>query len=173
MKLPALNAAAVSPAFSGEKCSPACSHSAKDRKKPCRPAAKTSCTPSPAANAGTRNSPACSSGALVRPRRLPSSTPSAASPASPAASSSQIHTGQPAWRPSSSAYTTATSDPASKTAPGTSGRRAPGSRVSGTNRSPAMSAAAAAGGRRPPAGPRPAGGRWRPADLQSLPDSSN
>ena len=58
MKLPTLNATAVSPAFSGEKCSPACSHSAKAMKKPCIPAKKASCTPIPAANAGTRNSPA-------------------------------------------------------------------------------------------------------------------
>ena len=39
----------------------------------------------------------------------------------------------------------ATSDPASSTAPGTSGRRAPGSLVSGTNRRPAISAQAATG----------------------------
>ncbi len=52
MKVPALNATAVSPALSGEKCSPACSHSAKARKNPCSPAANASCTPSPAANAG-------------------------------------------------------------------------------------------------------------------------
>ncbi len=39
----------------------------------------------------------------------------------------------------------ATSDPASSTAPGRSGRRAPGSRVSGMKRSPAISAQAATG----------------------------
>ena len=63
MKLPTLNATAVIPALSGEKCSPACSHSAKARKKPCMPAKKASCMPIPAAKAGTRNSPARSSGA--------------------------------------------------------------------------------------------------------------
>jgi hypothetical protein len=39
----------------------------------------------------------------------------------------------------------ATSDPASSTAPGRSGRRASGSRVSGTKRSPAINAQAATG----------------------------
>ena len=57
MKLPALNATAVSPAFSGEKCSPACSHSAKARKNPCNPAENAICTPSPAANAGPGTAP--------------------------------------------------------------------------------------------------------------------
>ena len=42
MKLPTLNATAVSPAFSGENCSPACSHSARHKKKPCSPAEKAS-----------------------------------------------------------------------------------------------------------------------------------
>ena len=59
--------------------------------------------------------------------------------------SSHTHAGQPSCRPSSSGYTMATSDPASSTAPGRSGRRAPGSRVSGMKRSPAISAQAATG----------------------------
>ena len=97
-KLPTLNATAVSPAFSGEKCSPTCSHSAKARKNPCMPAKKASCTPSPAANAGIRNSPARSNGAGPsgrRPDRRASSSPSTTSPARPASISSHTHAGQP------------------------------------------------------------------------------
>ena len=98
MKLPTLNATAVRPAFSGEKCSPACSHSAKARKKPCIPAENASWMPSPAANAGTRNSSVRSSGAVLcvrREWRLASSSPSATSPATPAASTNHTQVGQP------------------------------------------------------------------------------
>ena len=106
-KLPALNATAVRPAFSGEKCWPACSHSANAKKKPCMPAKKESWMLSPAANAGMRNSPARSSDSAGRPDcwrllRLASRTLSTARPARPAASSSQVQAGQPSWRPSSS-----------------------------------------------------------------------
>ena len=62
--------------------------------------------PSPAANAGIRNSPRPQQrrGPVGPPlrARLASTRPSATSPASPAASSSQIQAGQPSWRPSSS-----------------------------------------------------------------------
>ena len=95
MKLPTLNATAVSPAFSGEKCWPACSHSAKAMKKPCMPAKKASCTPIPAANAGTRNSPARSSGATEVEVRRASIRPSTTRPATPAAISGHTHAGQP------------------------------------------------------------------------------
>jgi len=94
MKLPTLNATAVRPALSGENCSPACSHNAKARKKPCMPAAKASWMPSPAANAGMRSSPGRSSGATRCPRRR-SSAPTVITPATPAPSSSHTQAGQP------------------------------------------------------------------------------
>ena len=95
MKLPTLKATEVSPAFSGEKCSPICSHSAKVRKKPCMPAANAAWMPSPAANAGIRNSPGRSSGATCWLGRRYSRTPSTPTPARPAASSAHTHAGQP------------------------------------------------------------------------------
>ena len=115
------------------------------RKNPCSPAENAICTPSPAANAGPRNSPARSSGAGPSARRRVSSNPSTPSPPTPPASSTHTQAGQPSCRPSSSGYTIATSEAASSTAPVTSGRRAPGSSVSGKNRSPAISAHAATG----------------------------
>ena len=94
-KLPTLNATAVSPAFSGEKCSPACSHSAKARKKPCMPAKKASWMLIPAAKAGTRNSSVRSNGATERPDGRASNRPSTTRPATPAAISSHTQAGQP------------------------------------------------------------------------------
>src|SRR5215813_5747681 len=109
-KTPALNASAVSPAFSGEKRSPACSQSASMRRKPCRPAANATSTPNPAANAGMPNSRGRSSGAVAagepRPGRIrrprASRTASAAITATPAAINGQVQAGQPSRRPSSS-----------------------------------------------------------------------
>src|SRR5437867_1953309 len=76
MKLPTLKATEVRPAFSGEKCSLICSHSAKARKKPCMPAANAAWMPSPAANAGIRNSPGRRRGATRWLGRRYSRTPS-------------------------------------------------------------------------------------------------
>src|SRR5262245_4091445 len=151
-KQPTLSASAVRPAFSGEKCSPACSQSANIRKKPCRPAPNASSTPSPAANAGMRNSRGRSSGARPpatagpgRARPRASRAASATAAATPAAVGRHDQAGQPYRRPSSSGYTTATRPAASTAAAGRFGRPAAGSRVSGISRLPADSASSATG----------------------------
>src|SRR6185437_2160957 len=85
------------------------------------------------------------SGATPGRWRRISTTPSEVNDATPAASSTKIHAGQPWLRPSSSAYVTATIDATSSPAPTRSGRPASGLRVSGTTRRVAASEYSATG----------------------------
>ena len=85
MKLPALNATAVSPAFSGGGLLAGLQPQREGQEDPCSPTENASCTPSPAAKAGTRNSAVCSREARVPSPPRASARPSTASPPTPAA----------------------------------------------------------------------------------------